>query len=37
MTAENFQLTPIATDYPDTRHRFLYAIAHTRKISLNNR
>jgi SAM-dependent methyltransferase len=36
MTAENFKLTPIATDYPDTRHRFLYAIAHTRKISLNN-
>ena len=36
MTAEYFKLTPIATDYPDTRHRFLYAIAHTRKISLNN-
>jgi len=37
MTAEDFQLTHVATDSPDTRHRFLYAIAHTRRISLNDR
>jgi len=37
MKAEDFKLTPVATDYPDTRHRFLYAIAQTRKMRLDNR
>lgn len=37
LTAEDFKLISISADYADTRHRFLYAIAHTRKISLNNR
>jgi SAM-dependent methyltransferase len=36
MTAEDFKLTPIPTDYPDTRHMFLYAIARTRQTPSSN-
>ncbi len=32
MIVDNYQLTPITGDSPDTRHRYLYAIACARKL-----